>query len=597
MYEKLVESVHERNPESTEKVTMPKEALWKFCTPGNLDVNREEMLQLFVKKTSLHKAASTGFGRKQVRSLVDSKRSYMIAISLAKFKMAYVDIKRAIMSMDFSVFSLEQVVSLLRMVPTAEEMQAVNSYEGDLLELGETEQFFAEIGSVPRLKTRLQAMLYVLSYTDLVEDLEQRLSIVSLACETIVTSERLKALFKVILAVGNELNRGTVRGAAHGFKLDTLTKLESVRSTKMNKCSLMHYVAKIAARDMDVSCVFDSEELNLLEEAARAPLDAISADLGELRNAARQIQDEISGSVFDSDDKFADIMLAFLEEHEPVLNSLAKGFEESKCKYVRCCAYFGEEAKLQESTDFFDIFVNFSQSFSKALKENVSLFAVATPTQAFPKSKLQSSRKPHQTPATNTCVSPAPVLALSLSDDDDDDDAMATSRQQAPKTGHKRPNKDRRSLSVIADKVSRVFLPTLSRPGLSSGGVAQPPTSSSRRQSIHPILGAHKVHPPSLEVRISISPTRSPRTSSTLAARTLTFNCLAEDEPAPAIVKMQNRRTSLFSYHMPMSTLSEVEDDGSRTPTISDTPTLHSMNTSSPNQMHLLAMRNRLGRR
>eukprot|EP00742_Colponemidia_sp_Colp-10_P008425 GILJ01009125.1.p1 GENE.GILJ01009125.1~~GILJ01009125.1.p1 ORF type:complete len:641 (-),score=83.19 GILJ01009125.1:204-1919(-) len=569
---------------------MPKEALWKWCTPGNLDVNREEMLQLFVKKTSLHKAASAGFGRKQVRSLVDSKRSYMIAISLAKFKMAYVDIKRAIMSMDFSVFSLEQVVSLLRMVPTAEEMQAVNSFEGDLLELGETEQFFAEIGSVPRLKTRLQAMLYVLSYTDLVEDLEQRLSIVSLACETIVTSERIKTLFKVILAVGNELNRGTVRGAAHGFKLDTLAKLESVRSTKMNKCSLMHYVAKIASRDLNVSCVFDSEQLNLLEEAARAPLDAISADLGELRNAAKQIHDEISGSVFDADDKFADIMLAFLEEHEPVLNSLAKGFEESKCKFVRCCAYFGEEAKLQESTEFFDIFVNLSQSFSKALKENVSLFAVATPTQSFPKSKLQSSRRPQEKPEINTRLSPSPVLAVSLSDDDDDD-ATATSRLQAPKTNHKRPNKDRRSLSVIADKVSRVFLPTLSRPGLSSGGVTQPPTGSSRRQSIHTLSGAHRVHPPSVEIRLSNSPTASPRTSSTFAARTLTFNCLAEDEPAPAIVKMQNRRTSLFSYHMPMSTLSEVDDDGSGTPTTSNTRILQ--NTSSPNQMQLLAMRNR----
>lgn len=135
--------------------------------------------------------------------------------------------------------------------------------QGDISTLGRSEQYIRIISSVPRLKHRLELLLFKQQFPDITKRLEQSIHSVeqvnvailhcrccccvvlvdssphlhfSLLCVGLADhcmqarlqirdSKHLKTILKVILALGNYMNGGTRNGQAHGFQLDTLSKV------------------------------------------------------------------------------------------------------------------------------------------------------------------------------------------------------------------------------------------------------------------------------------------------------------------------------------------------------------------------------------
>ena len=64
------------------------------------------------------------------------------------------------------------------------------------------------------------------------------------ACEEVQKSKKFRGVLEVVLAVGNYINGGTHRGAAYGFKLDALTKLQ-VPTTLLLSLSQSHHDASV----------------------------------------------------------------------------------------------------------------------------------------------------------------------------------------------------------------------------------------------------------------------------------------------------------------------------------------------------------------
>jgi hypothetical protein len=56
------------------------------------------------------------------------------------------------------------------------------------------------------------------------------------ACSQLTGSKALHKLLKLMLAVGNFLNRGTPRGGAYGFKIDVLKKFAELK-VSVERCS------------------------------------------------------------------------------------------------------------------------------------------------------------------------------------------------------------------------------------------------------------------------------------------------------------------------------------------------------------------------
>lgn len=69
------------------------------------------------------------------------------------------------------------------------------------------------------------------------------MAVVRTACSALQASPDLTALLAAVLELGNHLNAGTHRGAAAGFRLDSLLKLADVKGTD-RKTSLLHFVVR-----------------------------------------------------------------------------------------------------------------------------------------------------------------------------------------------------------------------------------------------------------------------------------------------------------------------------------------------------------------
>ena len=96
--------------------------------------------------------------------------------------------------------------------------------------------------------------------------------LLSAAADEVRTSMCLKVVLEYTLALGNYLNGTSNKGAAWGFKLETLNKLQGTKSTD-NKTTLLHYLARLyeaeAAKASDPETFSLSATMPNLEMAAR----------------------------------------------------------------------------------------------------------------------------------------------------------------------------------------------------------------------------------------------------------------------------------------------------------------------------------------
>jgi hypothetical protein len=222
--------------------------------------------------------------------LVDAKRAYTVAISLARFKS---DAKTKadaaalvadIMRMD-DLFTLEQLIILQKLLPTADEAEAIAEYRkcgGDVALFGDVETWFAQCGRQPQLRARLRIAIFAQEFPSTVRSLEQGLEAVEDAYTEVRSSAPLKVLLKAVLDLGNYLNGGTRTGQAYGFSLDGLTKLRGVKSVD-NATTLLHFLARLVA---DTDAAADADLLPSLAHVAvgaRVEQAFLTAEVKQIR--------------------------------------------------------------------------------------------------------------------------------------------------------------------------------------------------------------------------------------------------------------------------------------------------------------------------
>ena len=108
-----------------------------------------------------------------------------------------------------------------------------------------------------------------LSSTISASELIRRVQVVCQACEQVMNSERLAAVMQKVLAIGNAMNRGTYKGSAAGFTIDSLLKLTSTRGAD-GKTTLLDFVVKVITQKSDNDTLLSFyEDLNDVREAVR----------------------------------------------------------------------------------------------------------------------------------------------------------------------------------------------------------------------------------------------------------------------------------------------------------------------------------------
>ncbi|KAM0025972.1 putative tensin phosphatase, C2 domain, formin, FH2 domain, protein-tyrosine phosphatase [Helianthus debilis subsp. tardiflorus] len=336
--------------------------------------------------------------------LIEHKRSYNCEIMLSKVKTPLHELMDYVLALDDSVMDVEMVDNLTKFCPTKEEMEQIKGYKGDKDSLGKCELFFIEMMKVPRAEAKLRVFSYKLQFSTQVSDLSANLEIVYLSVEQIKSSVKLRRIMQTILSLGNALNQGTSRGAAVGFKLDSILKLIETRA-RNNKMTLLHYLCKVLAEKLPELLDF-SKELGSLEAASKIQLKALAEEMQSITRGLEKVIQEKRMCKKDGhvSKRFRKSLKKFLTSAESEVKSLAVLYSGVGKNVDALILYFGEDPARCPYEQVISTLLTFVRMFNQAHDENEKQIEAETKAakreaeqeklkvHAHPKNKSESTR-------------------------------------------------------------------------------------------------------------------------------------------------------------------------------------------------------------
>ena len=204
------------------------------------------LVQLFSLADAKAGRLLNGKGKEEERAVrvFDSKRAQNIEIALRAFRMPNGALHEAVLAMDMTILNPERLTSLLACCPTADELMAMRRWEvkqgrsPDYSSLPKAEQFAFLMNTIPHYGLRLRGMLFRLRYKDMVDGLVKHFGRLSRACQAVRDSRRFRRVLRLILSIGNAMNRS----ASTGFHLTALDELSRTKSSD-GRSTLMDFIA------------------------------------------------------------------------------------------------------------------------------------------------------------------------------------------------------------------------------------------------------------------------------------------------------------------------------------------------------------------
>ncbi|CCM00171.1 uncharacterized protein FIBRA_02199 [Fibroporia radiculosa] len=311
--------------------------------------------------------------RKQsVTTLLDITRANNIAIMLSRIKLSLPEIRTALLVIDDSKLSVDDLRAIGRQLPTAEEVTRLKDF-GEISKLAKADQYFYQIMTIPRLSERLECMLYRRKLELEIEEIRPELNIVRNASHELRSSTRFKKVLQAVLAVGNALNGSTFRGGARGFQLEALTKMKETKTAKGGSdCpTLLHYLARVFLRS-DPSLITFIEDMPHLEAAARVSIQTTTSTVTSMADGLKQVITEISvlqKTGLAPPDNFIVVMQPFVRNMSSSVDALKNMANALENELRSLLAFYGENTDAQDAPkpeDFFGLILSFSSSLQKA---------------------------------------------------------------------------------------------------------------------------------------------------------------------------------------------------------------------------------------
>uniref|UniRef100_A0A8C2WFW2 Formin like 1 n=1 Tax=Cyclopterus lumpus TaxID=8103 RepID=A0A8C2WFW2_CYCLU len=237
-----------------------------------------------------------------------------------------------------------------------------NRCEGRPLgELSEEDRFMVRFSKIPRLPQRISTLTFVGNFPENVQLIQPQLNAIIAASMSIKSSGKLKKILEIILAFGNYMN-SSKRGAAYGFRLQSLDLLSDTKSTD-RKQTLLHFIVGIIQEKYPDARSFFTE-LHFLDKAALVSLDSILQDVRALQSGMEATRREFSV------EKENPVLQMFLSSNAELLHSLISDGRTAQDVYDSAVEYFGESSKATPPSVFFPVFVRFIRAYKQAEQEN-----------------------------------------------------------------------------------------------------------------------------------------------------------------------------------------------------------------------------------
>ncbi|XP_042611100.1 formin-like protein 2 isoform X2 [Cyprinus carpio] len=297
-------------------------------------------------------------------SLLDSNRAKNLAITLRKVGKTSEEICRAIQMLDLRTLPVDFVECLMRFIPTEAELKVLRQYEKErkpLENLTDEDRFMIQFSKIERLMQKMTIMAFVANFTESIQMLTPQLHAVIAASVSIKSSQKLKKILEIILALGNYMNSGK-RGAVYGFKLQSLDLLLDTKSTD-RKMTLLHYIANVVKDKYQQVSLFYNE-LNYVEKAAAVSLDNVLLDVKELQRGMDLTRRENSMHGHNT------LLRDFMQQNENKLKKLQDDAKIAQDAFDEVLKFFGENSKTTPPSVFFPVFVRFVKAYRQAEEDN-----------------------------------------------------------------------------------------------------------------------------------------------------------------------------------------------------------------------------------
>ncbi|XP_067168159.1 formin-like protein 1 [Apteryx mantelli] len=293
-------------------------------------------------------------------TLIESNRAKNLAITLRKGGRSIQDICTAIETYDQQALSLDFLELLLRFLPTEYERTVISKYERDQQppeELSDEDQFMIRFSKIPRLAERMNVMIFLGNFSDTAQLLMPQLNAIIAASMSLKSSTKLRNILEIVLAFGNYMN-SSKRGAAYGFRLQSLDALLEMKSTD-RKQTLLHYLVRVITEKYPELTGFHTE-LHFLDKAGAVSLDGVLQDVRSLQQGM-----ELTRKEFMRQDD-SPVLKDFLKANSEVMEKLQADSKTAKEAYESAVEYFGENPKTSPPTTFFPMFARFIKAYKKA---------------------------------------------------------------------------------------------------------------------------------------------------------------------------------------------------------------------------------------
>ncbi|XP_063281171.1 formin-like protein 3 isoform X4 [Prinia subflava] len=296
-------------------------------------------------------------------TLLEANRAKNLAITLRKAGRSADEICRAIHTFDLATLPVDFVECLMRFLPTEAEAKALRQYERErkpLEELADEDRFMLQFSKVERLPQRMAIMAFLGNFAENVQMLTPQLNAIIAASASVKSSQKLKHMLEIILALGNYMN-SSKRGAVYGFKLQSLDLLLDTKSTD-RKMTLLHFIA-LTVREKYPELATFWQELHFVEKAAAVSLENVLLDVKELGRGMELLRRECGQHE-------SAVLRSFLGASEGQLERLQRDARTAEDAYNTVVRYFGESPKTTPPSVFFPVFVRFIHSYKDAEQEN-----------------------------------------------------------------------------------------------------------------------------------------------------------------------------------------------------------------------------------
>eukprot|EP00069_Balaena_mysticetus_P018364 bmy_11365T0 len=341
-------------------------------------------------------------------TLIEANRAKNLAITLRKGNLGADRICQAIETYDLQTLGLDFLELLTRFLPTEYEHSLIARFEREqrpIEELSEEDRFMLRFSRIPRLPERVNTLTFLGNFPDTAQLLMPQLNAIIAASMSIKSSDKLRQILEIVLAFGNYMN-SSKRGAAYGFRLQSLDALLEMKSTD-RKQTLLHYLVKVIAEKYPQLTGFHSD-LHFLDKAgsgmgggrgsalgtdtgwekAAGPqevtgrecclsdslllycptshsvsLDSVLADVRSLQRGLELTQRE-----FVRQDDCA-VLKEFLRANSPIMDKLLADSKTAQEAYESVVEYFGENPKTTSPSMFFSLFSRFIKAYKKAEQE------------------------------------------------------------------------------------------------------------------------------------------------------------------------------------------------------------------------------------